>query len=321
MQGWAWLAAALLVLAAFGAAPPLPGFLAPSSAQPLSGAAPERVSHSAGEPRSPALPLARGGASSAPFPSVAALAAAAVALGVAAAARRRQVRSSAVARAAAFNQQVSAAGCAVQAAAQFTFSGAALPQALHSAQDAAPPASDVAMNLLMPKNYKWKKPHKPAVKPFRHCTSWKFKGFAPSGNKPVFGKYALQATEEAWISNKAIENVRRALVRTMERKGKIWIRVFPHQAITKRVAESRYGAGKGSINSWVQAVRPGFILFELDGVTETVARNAMRKASYRIACLTKFVIKSDGPSRWDLGLAGKEKGRGREGVDPRLRKA
>eukprot|EP00443_Scrippsiella_acuminata_P045926 CAMPEP_0115234310 /NCGR_PEP_ID=MMETSP0270-20121206/34727_1 /TAXON_ID=71861 /ORGANISM="Scrippsiella trochoidea, Strain CCMP3099" /LENGTH=328 /DNA_ID=CAMNT_0002649053 /DNA_START=64 /DNA_END=1047 /DNA_ORIENTATION=+ len=91
--------------------------------------------------------------------------------------------------------------------------------------------SDISMHLLMPKNVKWKKPHKPAVKPFRHCTKWKYRGEAPRGYKPVFGKYALKATEEAWISNKTIEVMRRAIVRVMERKGKIWIRVFPNRAI------------------------------------------------------------------------------------------
>jgi len=174
----------------------------------------------------------------------------------------------------------------------------------------------VSMNLLMPKNIKWKKPHKPAIKPFRHSTKWKYKGKAVSGNKPHFGKFALQATEEAWVSAKQIESVRRALVRTMERKGKIWIRVFPHQAITKRVAESRMGAGKGGIEKWVQAVRPGFILFELDGVDELCAKTAFRKAGFRLPCKCKMLIK-DTPSMWELGLAGKEKRVGAAGMDPR----
>jgi len=165
------------------------------------------------------------------------------------------------------------------------------------------------MHLLMPKNIKWKKPHKPAVKPFRRSTKWKFRGFATSGNKPHFGKYALQATEEAWISSKQIENVRRAITRTMERKGKMWIRVFPHQGITQRVAESRMGAGKGNIDYWVQAVRPNFILFEIDGVSESIAAEAFRKAAYRLPCMTRFITKQDGPSRFELGLAGKP-GRG-----------
>merc|ERR1712039_1080294 len=175
---------------------------------------------------------------------------------------------------------------------------------------------DVAMHLLMPKNIKWRKPHKPAVKPFRHCTKWKFRGNAPRGNKPTFGKYALVATEEAWISNKTIEVVRRAIVRTMERKGKIWIRVFPHQAITRRVAESRMGAGKGGIDRWVAAVRPGFILFEMDGVSEDIARAAMRKASFKLPCDSKFIIKKDGPSLFELGKAGLPAEKKRA-VDPR----
>jgi len=170
------------------------------------------------------------------------------------------------------------------------------------------------MHLLMPKNIRWKKPHKPAVKPFRHCTKWKYRGEAPKGNKPTFGKYALAATEEAWISNKTIEALRRVIVRTMERKGKVWIRVFPHSGITKRVAESRMGAGKAGIDRWVAAVRPGFILFEVDGVPEEIAKSAFRKCGFKLPCTSKFLIKKDGPSRYELGLAGSEK---RRGGDPR----
>lgn len=169
------------------------------------------------------------------------------------------------------------------------------------------------MYMLMPKRIVWKKPHKPSVKPFRHCAKWKFKGYSQTGNKPIFGKYALQATEEAWITNKTIETVRRSIVRTMERKGKMWIRVFPHSAITQRVAESRMGAGKGGIEYWVQAIRPNFILFEMDGVTEDIARNAFRKASFRLPCMVRFLKKNDGPSLFELGLAGKP-GRGGGGA-------
>eukprot|EP00929_Paragymnodinium_shiwhaense_P085572 TRINITY_DN4599_c0_g1_i1.p2 TRINITY_DN4599_c0_g1~~TRINITY_DN4599_c0_g1_i1.p2 ORF type:complete len:346 (+),score=98.79 TRINITY_DN4599_c0_g1_i1:63-1040(+) len=166
-------------------------------------------------------------------------------------------------------------------------------------------AGKVVRHMLMPKTIRFKKPHKPVVKPFRHSSKWKFRGFAECGATPYFGKYALQALEEAWISSKQIENVRRAIVRTMERKGKIWIRVFPHNAITKRVAESRMGAGKGALEYWVAAVRPKFILFEIDGVSEDIARNAFRKASYRLPCLVKFIKKEDGPSRFESGFAGK----------------
>lgn len=171
-------------------------------------------------------------------------------------------------------------------------------------------ASRLTRNLLMPKTIRWKKPHKPAVKPFRSSSRWKFKGFAPRGNKPHFGKYAIQAVEEAWISSKQIEDCRRKIVRTMERKGKMWIRIFPSNAITCRTAESRMGAGKGSIEYWCAVVRPNFIMFELDGVTEECARLAAYRVSFIIPLKTRFIKKLDGPSMFELGLAGKEKVKG-----------
>jgi len=189
--------------------------------------------------------------------------------------------------------------------AQHSFAGSAVPVLLQPRESSAVAPPKTTMNLLMPKNVRWRKPHRPAVKPFHSCTKWKFRGFAERGNKPHFGKYALQALEEAWISSKQIESVRRAIVRTMERKGKIWIRVFPHQGITQRVADTRMGAGKGAISYWVSAVRPHAILFEVDGISEDIARNAFRKASYRLPCKVRFLMKEDGPSRFEQGLAGK----------------
>eukprot|EP00929_Paragymnodinium_shiwhaense_P085573 TRINITY_DN4599_c0_g2_i1.p1 TRINITY_DN4599_c0_g2~~TRINITY_DN4599_c0_g2_i1.p1 ORF type:complete len:331 (+),score=74.93 TRINITY_DN4599_c0_g2_i1:114-1106(+) len=216
---------------------------------------------------------------------------------------RKTSRPSVVARQACFTAApeggIEAAASAAAMSAQFSFAGCS------KAPDSAERTSRVTRHMLMPKTIRFKKPHKPVVKPFRHSSKWKFRGFAECGATPYFGKYALQALEEAWISSKQIENVRRAIVRTMERKGKIWIRVFPHNAITKRVAESRMGAGKGALEYWVAAVRPKFILFEIDGVSEDIARNAFRKASYRLPCLVKFIKKEDGPSRFESGFAGK----------------
>jgi len=166
------------------------------------------------------------------------------------------------------------------------------------------PKTSVTRNLLMPLNIQEKKPRKPLVKPFRHCTKWKFRGYDLDNNKPYFGKYALQARDEAWISSKCIETVRRVIVRTMARKGKSWIRIFPDQGITQRVAESRMGAGKGALDHWVKAVRPGQILFEIDGVSEEIALLAFHRAKFRLACKTGVVIKTDGPSRFELGLEG-----------------
>mmetsp|Transcript_16422 Transcript_16422/g.22099 ORF Transcript_16422/g.22099 Transcript_16422/m.22099 type:complete len:176 (+) Transcript_16422:1-528(+) len=156
----------------------------------------------------------------------------------------------------------------------------------------------------MPKPIKPRKPHKPAIKPFRHSSKWKFRGNATRGNKPHFGKYGLQALEEAWINNRTIEAIRRTLVQTSERKGKVWIKIFPDEAITERTADSRMGAGKGVLEYWVKAVRPGLILFEMDGVEENIARDAFRKAATKLPCKSRFVKKADGPSMFELGLAG-----------------
>lgn len=159
-------------------------------------------------------------------------------------------------------------------------------------------------HLLMPKNIKWKKPQKPVVKPWGFCNKWKYRGHAYKGNKPHFGKHALQVMEEAWVTAELIEYCRRMIVQTMQRKGKMWIRVFPHSAITKRSAESRMGAGKGTIDHWVAAVRPGFILFEMDAVPDDVGERAMTLCVNYLQFKTRYIVKNDGPSMFELGLAG-----------------
>jgi len=157
----------------------------------------------------------------------------------------------------------------------------------------------------MPKLIKWKKPHKPAIKPF-NTVKYKYKGEADKweGFSHLYGKYALVAMEETWLSSARIEDARRMLVKFMDRRGKIWVRVFPTQAITKRTAETRLGAGKGNIEYWCAAVRPGAMLFEVDGVPEAVARVAILKAANRFCTKVRFVVKTDGPSNYELGLAG-----------------
>lgn len=205
--------------------------------------------------------------------------------------------------------EVITAGSLVPAQLPFAGSTGYLTTGLFSGVPSCGP-SRITRNLLMPKTIRWKKPHKPAIKPFRSSSKWKFKGYAPRGNKPVYGKFAIQAMEEAWISSKMIEDGRRKIVRTMERKGKMWIRIFPHNAITTRTAETRMGAGKGGIDYWCAVVRPDFILYELDGVTEETARLAAYRVSFILPLKTRFLKKKDGPSLFELGLAGKEKGTG-----------
>ncbi|CAE7617129.1 rplP [Symbiodinium sp. CCMP2592] len=188
--------------------------------------------------------------------------------------------------------------------------GTAFAGASAGAVSAAPAGSEnepreakTKRRMLMPKNIKWRKPHKPPVKPW-DTNRWKYKGEAWRGNKPYFGKYALQILEEAWINAPNIEACRRMMVRTLRRDGgKVWLRCFPHSAITWRGKETRMGGGKGTIQYWVQAVRPGYILFEVDGCTEETARRAFHYMMKYLPFKTKFLIK-EGPSRFELGLAG-----------------
>lgn len=115
------------------------------------------------------------------------------------------------------------------------------------------------------------------------------KGLATRGNEINFGEFALQATEPSWITSRQIEASRRAMNRYLRRGGKIWIRIFPDKPVTMRPAETRMGSGKGSPEFWVAVVKPGRILFEIGGVSEEIAREAMRLAAYKLPIRTKFI--------------------------------
>jgi large subunit ribosomal protein L16 len=115
------------------------------------------------------------------------------------------------------------------------------------------------------------------------------KGFATRNNKIDFGTFALQTLDRGWIPNTQIEAARVAITRNMKRKGKLWIRVFPDKSITKRPPETRMGKGKGNPEIWVAVVKPGNILFELDGLSETVARESCRLAAAKLAVKTRFI--------------------------------
>jgi large subunit ribosomal protein L16 len=115
------------------------------------------------------------------------------------------------------------------------------------------------------------------------------RGLATRGNKINFGDFALQSTEPAWIPSRQIEAGRRAMTRYIRRGGKIWIRVFPDKPVTMRPAETRMGSGKGSPEYWVAVVKPGRILFEIGGVPEATAREAMRLAANKLPIKTKFI--------------------------------
>jgi large subunit ribosomal protein L16 len=113
------------------------------------------------------------------------------------------------------------------------------------------------------------------------------------GTEVSFGEYGLQALEPGWVTARQIEASRRTLVRYMKRRGKVWIRIFPDKPVTKKPAETRMGKGKGSVDHWVAVVRPGRILFELSGLPEDAAREAMRLAAHKLAIKTKFTERTD----------------------------
>lgn len=118
------------------------------------------------------------------------------------------------------------------------------------------------------------------------------RGMASRGNTLNFGDYALQALEPCWITSRQIEAARRAMTRYIRRGGKIWIRIFPDKPVTMRAAETRMGSGKGNPEFWVAVVKPGRIMFELTGVPEPVAREAMRLADSKLPIKTKFITRS-----------------------------
>ena len=119
----------------------------------------------------------------------------------------------------------------------------------------------------------------------------KMRGEAKGGKEVSFGEYGLQATTSHWITNRQIEAARIAMTRYMKRGGKVWIRIFPHLAVTKKPLEVRMGSGKGAPEGWVAVVKPGRVMFEIAGVDEEVAREAFRLASHKLPVKTKFVVR------------------------------
>ena len=135
--------------------------------------------------------------------------------------------------------------------------------------------------MLMPKRVK-----------FRRVQRGRMKGKASRGTTLAYGSYGLVATEPAWISSVQIEAARIAMTRYIKRGGKVWIKIFPDKPITEKPAETRMGSGKGSPEYWVAVVKPGRVMFEMDGVTEEQAKEAMRLASNKLPIKCKFITKS-----------------------------
>ena len=132
-------------------------------------------------------------------------------------------------------------------------------------------------------------PMMPARVKYRKMHRGSRTGMAMVGNTVAFGEYGLQSIERCWLDTKQIEAARVAVTRFMKRRGKVWIRIFPHKSFTKKPLETRMGKGKGPLESWVAVIRPANVLFEVDGVTEVVARESMRLAATKLPIKTKFI--------------------------------
>ncbi|MEK7667425.1 MAG: 50S ribosomal protein L16 [Gemmatimonadota bacterium] len=128
---------------------------------------------------------------------------------------------------------------------------------------------------------------------FRKMMKGRMRGVATRGQTVAFGHFGLQATEAGWVSNRQIEAARVAMTRHMKRGGKLWIRIFPDKPITKKPAETRMGKGKGNPEGWVAVVKAGRVLFEIEGVTEQLARDALALASAKLPIGTRFVVRED----------------------------
>ena len=136
--------------------------------------------------------------------------------------------------------------------------------------------------MLMPKKVKYRKQMR-----------GRMRGASNRGNKLSFGDYGLQALTPGWVTSRQIESARIAITRHVKRGGKVWIRIFPDKPITKKPAETRMGKGKGSPEAWVAVVKPGRVLYELEGVSESVAREAMRLASHKLPIRTRVLVREE----------------------------
>ena len=136
--------------------------------------------------------------------------------------------------------------------------------------------------MLMPKRAKYRKVQR-----------GRMTGAASRGNKVAYGDFGIQALEPGWITGNQIEAARIAMTRYTKRGGKVWIKIFPDKPITEKPAETRMGSGKGSPEYWVAVVKPGRVMFEMDGVAEEVAKEAMRLASHKLPIKCKFVVKEE----------------------------
>ncbi|MGH8933160.1 MAG: 50S ribosomal protein L16 [Egibacteraceae bacterium] len=137
--------------------------------------------------------------------------------------------------------------------------------------------------MLSPRRVKHRKQHR-----------GRMRGLAKGGTEVAFGEYGLQAVTHGWLTNRQIEAARVAMTRHMKRGGKVWINIFPHKVYTKKPAETRMGSGKGSPEGWVAVVKPGRVMFEVSGVAEETAREAMRLAAHKLPIKSRFITREGG---------------------------
>jgi large subunit ribosomal protein L16 len=140
----------------------------------------------------------------------------------------------------------------------------------------------------------------PAKVKFRRLHRGRMRGKATRGNTVTLGEFGLQALEPCWMTNRQIEAARVAMTRYIKRQGKVWIRIFPDKSVTSKPAETRMGSGKGAPEHWVAVIKPGRILFEMGGIPEKIAREAMRLAAHKLPIQTKFVSREDTQGGEDL---------------------
>ena len=136
--------------------------------------------------------------------------------------------------------------------------------------------------MLMPKRVKWRKQMR-----------GRMKGKELRGAQISFGEFGLQALEPGWVTARQLEAARRTIVRTMKRRGKVWIRIFPDKPYTQKPAETRMGKGKGNVEYWVSVVKPGRVMFEVAGLSEEIAREALNSARYKFSIKTKVIARQD----------------------------
>ena len=150
--------------------------------------------------------------------------------------------------------------------------------------------------MLMPKRVKYRRVHR-----------GRMKGAAHRGNFIAYGDWGLQATEPSWVTSQQIEAARVALTRYTKRGGQVWIKIFPDKPVTEKPAETRMGSGKGTPEYWVAVVKPGRVLFEIGGIEESVAREALRLAAGKLPLKTKIVKREDAPNPNDIKAGGESK--------------